>query len=221
MKTVLPVLLFVLISCALNGQQRKYATFYYQRASLFEQLPIGKKDIVFLGNSITNGAEWFELFQNSRIKNRGISGDNSMGVYDRLDAITKGEPAKLFLLIGINDLSRGVSADSLIGNIELIIGKIKHDSPRTRLYLQSILPVTDHYGMFGGHTKHWQAIKPINAKLSELARKHGVVYVDLYTWFTAQGTEKMDTSLTNDGLHLMGKGYLKWVEIIKPLIEAR
>lgn len=59
------------------------------------------KDIIFLGNSITNGGEWSELLNNKHVKNRGISGDICMGVYDRLDAVLKGKPAKIFLLIGI------------------------------------------------------------------------------------------------------------------------
>lgn len=28
----------------------------------------------------------------------------------------------------------------------------------------------------------------------------------------------MNNEYTNDGLHLLGKGYLKWAEIIKPYI---
>lgn len=34
-------------------------------------------DIVFVGDSITDGAEWEDLFPNYYIANRGISGDTS------------------------------------------------------------------------------------------------------------------------------------------------
>lgn len=57
-----------------------------------------QKILFFLGNSITNGCEWAELFQNKNVKNRGISGDICMGVYDRLDPIVKGKPAKIFFI---------------------------------------------------------------------------------------------------------------------------
>ena len=106
MKKIL-LMMLLLASMASNAQERKYSTFYYQRATLFEELPVTSKDIIFLGNSITNGGEWSELLNNKHVKNRGISGDICMGVYDRLDAILKGKPAKIFLLIGINDVSRG------------------------------------------------------------------------------------------------------------------
>lgn len=201
-----------------NAQERKYSTFYYQRATLFEELPVTPKDIIFVGNSITNGAEWVELFHNPNVKNRGISGDICMGVYDRLDAILKGKPAKIFLLIGINDVNRGTSADTIVSRIKLITQKIKHDSPKTKLYLQSVLPVTDHYKMFGGHTSRAQVIPEINEGLRQLAREEKVTYIDLYSHFIDEETGKMNIKYTNDGLHLLGKGYLKWVEIVEPYV---
>lgn len=179
------------------------------------------KDIIFLGNSITNGGEWSELLNNKHVKNRGISGDICMGVYDRLDAILKGKPAKIFLLIGINDVSRGTSADTIVNRIGMITQKIKQDSPKTKLYLQSILPVTDHYKMFGGHTSRWQEVKKINEGLMYLADKENVTYIDLYSHFVDEKTGKMNIEYTNDGLHLLGKGYLKWVDIVKPYINKK
>ena len=201
-----------------EGYAQKYSTFYYQRATLFEELPVTSKDIIFLGNSITNGGEWAELLNNKHVKNRGISGDVCMGVYDRLDAILKGKPAKIFLLIGINDVSRGTPADTIVNRIGKIVKKIKKNSPKTKLYLQSILPVTDHYKMFGNHTRHWQMVKGINEKLVGLAESEKVTYIDLYSHFVDSVTGKMNVQYSNDGLHLLGKGYLKWAEIVKPYV---
>ena len=128
---------------SLSAQEAyQYNQFYYQRATLFEKLPIDSDDIVFLGNSITNGCEWHELFNNPNIKNRGISSDVSMGVYDRLDPIIKGKPAKIFLMIGINDIAHHLSTDSTVKNITKIIRKIKKEAPSTRLYIQSLFPRT-------------------------------------------------------------------------------
>ena len=173
MKRIVLLLLGLLLALPQFAQERKYSTFYEQRATLFEELPVTSKDIIFLGNSITNGCEWAELFQNKNVKNRGISGDICMGVYDRLDPIVKGKPAKIFLLIGINDVSRGTSADKIISEISMIVRKIKQESPKTKLYLQSVLPVNDCYGMFNGHTSRWQMVKQINDLLEPLAVKEG------------------------------------------------
>lgn len=214
-------LFIVFIGAVFFGFAQKYSTFYYQRATLFEELPVTSKDIIFLGNSITNGGEWTELFQNKHVKNRGISGDICMGVYDRLGAILKGKPAKIFLLIGINDLNRGTAADTIVKQIGLIIWKIKQESPKTKLYLQSVLPVTDYYNMFGGHTKHWQMIKEMNEKIARLAVEEKITYIDLYSHFVDKSTGKMKIEYTNDGLHLLGVGYKKWVEIVNPYVSGK
>ncbi len=106
MKRILIAFFVVLFAQLSEAQTQKYSTFYVQRASLFSKLPVTPKDVVFIGNSITNGAEWNELFPRKRVKNRGISGDTSEGVYDRLDPVVKGKPAKIFILVGGNDISR-------------------------------------------------------------------------------------------------------------------
>ena len=146
MKKIFFLVVILTLSLLCRAQERKYSTFYYQRATLFEELPVTSSDIIFLGNSITNGAEWAELFKNKHVKNRGISGDICMGVYDRLDAILKGKPAKIFLLIGINDVSRGTPADTIVSRFEMIVRKIKADSPKIKVNQKLIL--TDEFLYF-------------------------------------------------------------------------
>lgn len=221
MKRVIIFLLGLWLALPQFAQERKYSTFYEQRATLFEVLPITSEDIVFLGNSITNGCEWSELFQNGHVKNRGISGDICMGVYDRLEPIVKGTPAKIFLLIGINDVARGTFADTIVARIKMIVQKIKRESPKTDLYLQSVLPVNDCYGMFGGHTSRWQVVKQINDLLEPLAEAEGVKYIDLYSRFVDGDTGKMNPAYSNDGLHLLGKGYLLWRDIVEPYVNEK
>lgn len=222
MKKKLIFLMAILaFASSIHAQERKYSTFYYQRATLFEELPVTSSDIIFLGNSITNGGEWAELFDNPHVKNRGISGDVCMGVYDRLDAILKGSPAKIFLLIGINDVDRGASADTIVERIGMIVDKIRKDSPSTKIYLQSVLPVSDHYNMFNGHTSRWEVVPEINKGLVRLAADRGVKYIDLYSHFIDNTTGKMNIEYTNDGLHLLGKGYKKWVGIVKPYVDEK
>ena len=56
MKKIFFLVVILTLSLLCRAQERKYSTFYYQRASLFEELPVTSSDIIFLGNSITNGA---------------------------------------------------------------------------------------------------------------------------------------------------------------------
>ncbi len=94
---MIPLVLMALsLAFPLSAQNRKYSTFWHQRVSLFEKLAVTNEDILFVGNSITNGGEWAELFHNLKVKNRGISGDICMGVYDRLLPLLKGGRQRYF-----------------------------------------------------------------------------------------------------------------------------
>ena len=107
------------------------------RASVLEQLNISSDNIVFIGNSITQGNEWCEVFNNPNILNRGISGALSSEVLENLPHFIKGNPKKIFLMIGTNE---NANPDVVIPNITSIIEIIKRDSPNTEIYIQSILP---------------------------------------------------------------------------------
>ena len=121
-------------------------------------------------------------------------------------------------MIGVNDLSRGIPDDTIVGNIGKIIDKVHTDSPDTRVYLQSILPVNEDKGMFESHTARRADIAPLNARLRALAADKGAVYIDLFSSFTEEGTDKLNPALTNDGLHLLGAGYLLWKKIVAPYV---
>ena len=217
MKRILIIFFALSLTQVSQAQTQKYSTFYMQRASLFSKLPITPKDIVFIGNSITNGAEWAELFPQKHVKNRGISGDTSEGVYDRLDPVVKGKPAKIFILIGINDISRGIKVENIVMNMRRIVEKIQTESPKTKIYIQSILPVNPDFEMFKTHMKP-QLIQEINLHYQNIAQEYKVKYIDIYSHFLEKGTNKMNKIYTNDGLHLLGEGYLLWSEIIKPYL---
>ncbi|MEO7045655.1 MAG: family 20 glycosylhydrolase, partial [Ferruginibacter sp.] len=194
-----------------------FSTYYQQRVTLFNTLPKTNDDIIFIGNSITDGGEWSEIFNDLRIKNRGISGDISAGVLNRLDEVAKRKPAKVFLMIGVNDLARGIAVDSVVKNILLIASYLRQETPATRLFIQSILPVSDIYKKFPDHTNKANQIKEVNDILSKKAAAYHFTYVDINSSFcNEQG--KLKSELSNDGLHLKGEGYLLWKHIVYPLV---
>ena len=196
----------------------KFGNYYDQRELLFEAMPTSENDIIFLGNSITDGGEWFELFQNANCKNRGISGDITLGVLNRLETITKGKPAMVFLMIGTNDMNHGYSNDTISLNVRQIVQRIKQESPRTKIIVQSILPTNDCYGLFTGHTKRYSDVAVINGMLKTMADEEDVEYLDLYSRF-ANNEGKMNPLYSNDGLHLNANGYLLWKDIVEEMIE--
>ncbi len=63
-----------------------------------------KSGVVMFGNSITEFGDWKRLFGDSGVVNRGIAGDNTFGMLDRLSEVIGRRPAKLFVEAGINDI---------------------------------------------------------------------------------------------------------------------
>jgi len=192
--------------------------YYERKADLFRYLPNDLNEIILLGNSITDGGNWSELLGDIRVKNRGISADVTRGILNRSDEVLESQPLKIFLLIGINDLAKGASQENILANIASFIHRVKQESPQTHLYIQSLLPVNPHFDKFPKHATQSQAVKQVNEKLALLCQELNVEYLDLYTHF-ANEEGLLIPEYTNDGLHLSGKGYLVWRDILKPLLN--
>ncbi|HEY5510557.1 MAG TPA: GDSL-type esterase/lipase family protein [Prolixibacteraceae bacterium] len=208
-------IVFLFISLCSFSQVSKFGTYYDQRKSLFEILPDTKNEIIFLGNSITDGSEWSELLGNPRAKNRGISGDTSEGVLFRLYQVTRVQPAKVFLLIGINDLSKNISPDTVYVNICKIVSTIRTKSPKTKVYVQSILPVNNTFKTFASHTSRTPQVKDLNERLRTICPRLGATYVDLFRELKNPNDDLLNPMYTNDGLHLLGEGYKAWLRVIQ------
>lgn len=196
----------------------KYGLFYEQRATLFDTLPIDSADIVMLGNSLTNGCEWHELLGMPNVKNRGISGDIIDGVALRLQSIINGQPAKIFLMIGVNDVSHDLTADSIATAYGELIDSIHAQMPGTRLYVQSCLPFNSSFGRYKKLDGKDQVVRDINAQVQSMAADKGFTWIDLYPAF-ADEEGRLKANLTNDGLHLLGPGYALWRTCISPYIN--
>ena len=115
--------------------------------------------------------------------------------------------------IGRNTLKCAKFHDSLIKNINLIAKYIKKEAPGTKLYIQSILPVSDHYMKFSGHTKNNAIIVQVNQVLAGNATNLGYTYIDLHSKFLDKDG-KLRNDLSNDGLHLVGDGYQLWKHLV-------
>ncbi len=221
MKKVSIITACLFLACGAIAQQPSPAKpdesyvrpYYVQKVSLHQQLSNTKNGIVFIGDSITDGNEWAEQLNCIRCQNRGISGDISAGVLARLDDILAQKPAKIFLMIGINDISRNIPNERIIGNYKEFVRRTRTLSPRTRIYLQSVLPTNDTFRKFVD--KNDESIKVLNTAMAEIARgDRAVTYIDLYNRFLdAEG--RLDKRYTNDGLHLLGEGYVLWASILK------
>lgn len=205
------------VAASIYPTPRTYTDHYYKRFLQFMDEPaITDKDIVMLGNSLTEGGgDWSARLGKKNIRNRGIIGDEVMGIYDRLHQILPGQPAKLFLLIGTNDVSHDLTADSITSLIRMTVDRIQQESPKTKLYLQSLLPINESFGRYKKLTGKTEMIPAINAKLKALAKEKDITYINLFPLFAEKGTNVLRSDLTTDGLHLKEEGYKIWGKALK------
>lgn len=187
---------------------------YAVKSAQFRSYPNSRKDIIFLGNSITAGTDWAELLGNPHCRNRGISGDITYGILARLDEVTEGQPAKIFLLIGINDIQHNTPDSIIISNYRKIVQTIKSASPRTKIHVQTLLPTNNTFTQFKNHYNKDEHIAAVNEGIRKIAAEEKVTCIELNKAFQdAEG--KLDKKLTMDGLHLNAEGYKLWAGILK------
>jgi len=189
----------------------------------FNSSPLNKGDIIFLGNSITaEGKDWSSRLGNSIIRNRGIGGDTTDGVLARLGEIIDSNPAAVFLLIGINDLYNNTiekpSVSYIANNIIDIAKKIKSSSSNTKVYIQTLLPISKQKS-FKYYDLYNQNIKKINKIIIENQQQGLYTVIDLHSLFV-DNKGQLINDLTYDGLHLNEEGYKVWSNFIKPIIDS-
>lgn len=168
---------------------------------------------ILLGDSLSL---WFPvqmLPSDRNWLNQGISGETSEGLLKRLDLFDKTQPEVIFVMIGINDLIRRFSDETILTNQQQIVRYLRRVHPQAKIVVQSILPHGEQKATWEGRDRLLSIpnsrIRELNQQLKAIAQEEDVSYLDLYPLFAdAEGNLKMEMS--SDGLHLNPQGYLVW-----------
>jgi lysophospholipase L1-like esterase len=165
---------------------------------------------VLLGDSLTQFGRWEEWLRGVPVLNRGVSGETSDDVLQRMDAAVN-DPIAVFLLIGTNDLAWGYSTEHIAGNVRAILAEIERRAPGTPVVVQSVPPRTRPFR---------EPIRALNQAYRDLVAAGGphVEYLDIAT---ALADEEGDlrAAFTPDGVHLSGAGYAAWVQVLWPHVQ--
>lgn len=178
--------------------------YYLSRRAMFQGLP-GLADVIMLGDFITEIGAWQELFPTISILNRGIWGDTSDGVLDRLDEITIRQPKTVFLMIGVNDLGLGISPQIIEQNIQSIVAAFLKNGIKP--IVQSTLFVTNNPEINA-------KIETLDDALREWCANSGITYIDLDRVLAPEG--KLLPRYSWDGWHPNGDAYFQWRDVIAP-----
>ena len=184
---------------------------YQHRVAFFNSLKIKQGSKVFIGDSITEQCIWNELFDDNSLINRGIGGDITEKLLDRLDFLDSTKPSTIFLMIGTNDLGQNKSIDEIIKNYQKIVEKLSEKLPNAVIYMQSILPINQNLFFMKRDYYSNENIDLLNEMIQKF-EKDNVRYLELNKFFKDKNGN-LDIKYSSDGLHLNGDGYHKWKDI--------
>ena len=194
----------------------KYSSFATQNANL------SKGQIVFLGDSITDLCPLDDYYSDLPLAsyNRGIGGDTTKGVLNRLKISAYDlAPSKIVLLIGINDLlGGGRDVDSTAKDYAEIIDELQENLPNTEIYCISIIPINSTLEQAGFNVYECRAkIVSLNEKIVGISQEKGTTYVNIYDSLLDENG-LLNPQYTDDGLHLNANGFVVWSGILKPYL---
>lgn len=168
---------------------------------------------ILLGDSISL---WFppDFLPPERIwLNQGISGETTYGLMRRIPLLDQTRPEAIFVMIGINDLLRGIKDRELLENQRKIIRDLRWNHPQASIVVHSILPHSGPSATWEGRNRLLAVsndrIRNLNRQLKAIALEEGGHYLDLQPLFTDENGY-LRRSLSTDGLHLNREGYLLW-----------
>lgn len=207
-----------------SNQIRQKAENY---VALSEAAP--KNATVFFGDSITELCNLEDIYAQYMeesgvpVCNRGISAECTDSMLARTEStIIPLQPRNLVMLMGVNDLNKGVSQEQITENIRSIIRLVREKSPQTHMVLQAVYPVDTQrdslYECFQLNGRHNETIRSLNEKLAVMAQEEGITFLDV-TPYLADENGMLKKEYTFDGLHPNSAGYMAIRdEIIQNLI---
>lgn len=179
---------------------------------------------VLLGDSITDFFNYYELFfdftksTGQAVYNRGISGDTTDRLLERLEEnVLNISPKNIVLLIGTNDIGRGLPLSMTVENVNAIIEKAKAQNPQINFILQAVYPINeDMRDRFEKRSN--EKIALMNKEFIKLCEKHNCVWLDI-TDKLKDDKGNLKREFTYDGLHLNVSAYKIIAENIIPLLK--
>lgn len=195
---------------------------YETRVRSFNEQNLAYRNVVLVGDSITEGFDVTRFFPGRRVLNRGIGGDvignglpadDPRGVLRRLDAsVFDCAATDVFLMIGINDLNSGHTVDAMEQGYRDLLRRIKERAPAVRVHVQSVLPTR------GNFAARNEPVRDFNRRIEKLAGEHGYKFVNLHALFIDE-KGVLKAGFTADGLHLNDAAYAVWRREVERALE--
>lgn len=188
--------------------------------SFNERVKKGNVDLIFIGDSITQGWEgagkkvWEEFYGKRNAVNLGIGGDRTQHVLWRLENgnIEGIKPKLAVLMIGTNNSGSNTS-EQIAAGVTAIVEKLRKELPETKVLVLGIFP----RGADKNDAKR-KVNEGANERIAKLADDKHIFYLDIGEAFLEDdGT--LSKEVMPDLLHLNEKSYRTWAESIEPKVK--
>lgn len=184
-------------------KQPEYVTEYIDSiADMHRKFPTNA-DVVFVGDSRVQLAQWQDMFPSARVANRGIGSDTLDGLLRRVDHLGIRNPEVIVLEMGVNDVLQKQSVEDSTREADKILTSLKPQGGR-----MVVLEIFD----CAVETCDRGQVLLLNENLRGLAQKHGAQYIALNAKLA--GPDGLLPEYSHDGLHLNANGYKVLVSVL-------
>jgi len=209
---------FAQANTAIDPQPRDEEWWQARHAAMNERVAEGNVDLLFIGDSITQGWEgpgralWQQYYAPRNAVNLGISGDRTQHVLWRLaNGNVEGiSPRLAVLMIGTNNHSTN-EGEEIGEGIRAVVQSLRTRLPETKVLILAIFPRDPE------PSPRREKLATASALAAELADGDMIHYLDIGTFFlTPEGV--IEQTIMPDHLHLSIRGYSLWAEAVEPKI---
>ena len=191
--------------------------------SKLENIKEQDENIVFFGDSITEGYNVKEFYDEFRVVNSGISGNTTEDLINRIDRdLYNYNPSTVIIQIGTNDIRASIKDEDIIKNLKNIIKGIRKNRKNASILIESIYPINREMD-----EEYWKDVNPdynnkhitkLNKEIKELCKKEHIKYIDIY-FKLLDDNKNLKEVYSKEGLHLTDLGYYKVTKIIKEYLK--
>jgi lysophospholipase L1-like esterase len=193
---------------------------YARELDLYDIYKIEQADIVMLGNSLTHGVNWNELLGRNDVVERGISGDVTEGIINRMDNVILLKPKVCFIMAGLNDIYNWIPVEDIYVNYTHIVNVLK--TKNIIPVIQSTLYAGSEWGKDWNLTSETNAernrqVDKLNNLLRDYASRNNIMFIDINS--RMRNANFLKSSYTYDGVHLNAKGYKLWGKEVEKALK--
>lgn len=229
--TVIGVLILALVAALVlppvfrRKKETAVPTYYETKCDAFhvQNANLSYGQIVFIGDSITDlyPLDYYYADLPLAAYNRGISGDTTSGVLERLYVSAyELAPSKIVLMIGTNDVNGHDTVKNIAERYEEILSKLRTELPNAEIYCISVIPQNEVLETYSSINvaKSTERIHALNEKIEALCPAFGATYLDLYP-LLADENDRLIRTYSDDGIHLNAEGFAVWTALVKPYLQ--